>query len=110
MRSVWVDSTTIVSVRTTPSIDRIRLISSSNDDVFAGQIWTPAVHRWTPAGWAVVYEAERDQGGSAVSDLLFDPAGRLWALTTKQLIVFDGRAGSPDPVGVWRAALNRYAK
>ena len=36
MRSVWVDSTTIVSVRTTPSIDRIRLISSSNDDVFAG--------------------------------------------------------------------------
>ena len=30
-------------------------------------------------------------------------------LTTKQ-IVFDGRAGSPDPVGLWRAALLRYAK
>jgi lipid-binding SYLF domain-containing protein len=30
-------------------------------------------------------------------------------LTTKQ-IVFDGQAGSPDPVGVWRAALDRYAK
>jgi lipid-binding SYLF domain-containing protein len=30
-------------------------------------------------------------------------------LTTKQ-IVFDGRAGSPDPVGLWRAALIRYAK
>ena len=30
-------------------------------------------------------------------------------LTTKQ-IVFDGQAGSPDPVGIWRAALDRYAK
>jgi lipid-binding SYLF domain-containing protein len=30
-------------------------------------------------------------------------------LTTKQ-IVFDGRAGSPDPVGLWREALVRYAK
>jgi lipid-binding SYLF domain-containing protein len=30
-------------------------------------------------------------------------------LTTKQ-IVFDGQAGSPDPVGVWLAALARYAK
>jgi lipid-binding SYLF domain-containing protein len=30
-------------------------------------------------------------------------------LTTKQ-IVFDGRAGSPDPVGVWRAALSRFAR
>ena len=30
-------------------------------------------------------------------------------LTTKQ-IVFDGQAGAPDPVGVWRAALIRYAK
>jgi lipid-binding SYLF domain-containing protein len=30
-------------------------------------------------------------------------------LTTKQ-IVFDGRAGSPDPVGVWRAALDRYSR
>jgi lipid-binding SYLF domain-containing protein len=29
-------------------------------------------------------------------------------LTTKQ-IVFDGLAGSPDPVGIWRAALDRYA-
>ena len=35
MRSVCVDSTTIVSVRVTPSIERIRLISSSSDDVFA---------------------------------------------------------------------------
>ncbi len=35
MRSVWVDSTTIVSVRATPSIERMRLISSSSDDVFA---------------------------------------------------------------------------
>src|SRR6266850_3774980 len=30
-------------------------------------------------------------------------------LTTRQ-IVFDGRAGSPDPVGLWRDALSRYAK
>jgi lipid-binding SYLF domain-containing protein len=30
-------------------------------------------------------------------------------LTTKQ-IVFDGQAGSPDPVGIWLAALARYAK
>ena len=30
-------------------------------------------------------------------------------LTTKQ-IVFDGRAGSPDPVGLWHDALVRYAK
>lgn len=30
-------------------------------------------------------------------------------LTTKQ-IVFDGKAGSPDPVGVWRAALVKYAR
>lgn len=30
-------------------------------------------------------------------------------LTTKQ-IVFDGQAGSPDPVGIWRAALSRYAR
>ena len=30
-------------------------------------------------------------------------------LTTTQ-IVFDGRAGSPDPVGLWRAALLRYAQ
>ena len=30
-------------------------------------------------------------------------------LTTKQ-IVFDGQAGSPDPVGIWRAALDRYAR
>jgi len=30
-------------------------------------------------------------------------------LTTRQ-IVFDGRAGSPDPVGLWRDALVRYAK
>ena len=30
-------------------------------------------------------------------------------LTTKQ-IAFDGQAGSPDPVGIWRAALDRYAK
>jgi lipid-binding SYLF domain-containing protein len=30
-------------------------------------------------------------------------------LTTKQ-IVFDGQAGSPDPVGIWRAALSKYAK
>jgi lipid-binding SYLF domain-containing protein len=30
-------------------------------------------------------------------------------LTTKQ-VVFDGQAGSPDPVGIWRAALDRYAK
>ena len=29
-------------------------------------------------------------------------------LTTKQ-IVFDGQAGSPDPVGIWRSALDRYA-
>jgi len=30
-------------------------------------------------------------------------------LTTKQ-IVFDGQAGSPDPVGILRAALDRYAR
>jgi lipid-binding SYLF domain-containing protein len=30
-------------------------------------------------------------------------------LTNKQ-IVFEGQAGSPDPVGIWRAALDRYAK
>jgi lipid-binding SYLF domain-containing protein len=30
-------------------------------------------------------------------------------LTTKQ-VVFEGKAGSPDPVGVWRAALVKYAK
>ena len=30
-------------------------------------------------------------------------------LTNKQ-IVFDGLAGSPEPVGIWRAALDRYAK
>lgn len=30
-------------------------------------------------------------------------------LTTRQ-VVFEGKAGSPDPVGVWRAALARYAK
>jgi len=30
-------------------------------------------------------------------------------LTTKQ-IVFDGQAGSPDPVGIWRSALDRYAR
>src|SRR4029077_11495769 len=30
-------------------------------------------------------------------------------LTNKQ-IVFEGQAGSPDPVGLWRAALDRYAK
>ncbi len=30
-------------------------------------------------------------------------------LTTKQ-IAFDGQAGSPDPVGLLRAALDRYAK
>ncbi len=30
-------------------------------------------------------------------------------LTTKQ-IVFDGQAGSPDSVGVWRAALERYSR
>jgi lipid-binding SYLF domain-containing protein len=30
-------------------------------------------------------------------------------LTTKQ-VVFEGQAGSPDPVGIWRAALDRYAK
>jgi lipid-binding SYLF domain-containing protein len=29
-------------------------------------------------------------------------------LTTKQ-IVFDGQAGSPDPVGLWTAALARYS-
>ncbi|HEY3092570.1 MAG TPA: lipid-binding SYLF domain-containing protein [Vicinamibacterales bacterium] len=30
-------------------------------------------------------------------------------LTTRQ-IVFDGLAGSPDPVGLWRDALSRYAR
>jgi lipid-binding SYLF domain-containing protein len=30
-------------------------------------------------------------------------------LDTKQ-VVFDGGAGSPDPVGVWRAALDKYTK
>jgi lipid-binding SYLF domain-containing protein len=30
-------------------------------------------------------------------------------LTTKQ-IVFDGQAGSPDSVGVWRTTLDRYAR
>jgi len=30
-------------------------------------------------------------------------------LTTRQ-IVFEGKAGSPDPVGNWRAALVKYAK
>jgi len=30
-------------------------------------------------------------------------------LTTKQ-IVFDTQAGSPDPVGIWRAALDKYAR
>jgi lipid-binding SYLF domain-containing protein len=30
-------------------------------------------------------------------------------LTTRQ-IVFDGKAGSPDPVGVWREALTKYAR
>src|SRR5882672_5610942 len=30
-------------------------------------------------------------------------------LTTKQ-VVFEGQAGSPDPVCVWRAALTKYAK
>jgi len=30
-------------------------------------------------------------------------------LTTRQ-IVFEGKAGSPDPVGVWRATLAKYAK
>lgn len=30
-------------------------------------------------------------------------------LTTKQ-IVFDGQAGSPDPVGIWRGALDRYSR
>lgn len=29
--------------------------------------------------------------------------------TTRQ-VVFEGKAGSPDPVGVWRAALAKYAK
>ena len=30
-------------------------------------------------------------------------------LTTRQ-VVFEGKAGSPDPVAVWRAALAKYAK
>ena len=30
-------------------------------------------------------------------------------LTTKQ-IVFDGQAGSPDPVGAWQSALDRYTR
>jgi lipid-binding SYLF domain-containing protein len=30
-------------------------------------------------------------------------------LTTKQ-IVFDGQAGSPDSVGVWRTTLDRYSR
>jgi hypothetical protein len=34
-RSVCVDSTTIVSVRATPSIDRIVLMSRSSDEVFS---------------------------------------------------------------------------
>ena len=30
-------------------------------------------------------------------------------LTTRQ-IVFDGQGGSPDPVGIWRTALDRYSR
>ena len=29
-------------------------------------------------------------------------------LTTRE-IVFEGKAGTPDPVGLWRAALSKYA-
>jgi lipid-binding SYLF domain-containing protein len=29
---------------------------------------------------------------------------------TNKQIVFEGQAGSPDPVGIWRVALDRYAK
>jgi ligand-binding sensor domain-containing protein/CHAT domain-containing protein len=63
---------------------------SAQDRVFAGQIWNPAVHQWTGNGWSVAHLARGGSGGSAVSKLLFDPAGRLWALTTDQILVFDG--------------------
>jgi lipid-binding SYLF domain-containing protein len=41
----------------------------------------------------------------------FDANQRFYGkrLTTKQ-IVFDGQAGSPDPVGVWRTTLDRYSR
>jgi hypothetical protein len=37
------------------------------------------------------------------------PALLRSALTTRQ-IVFEGKAGAPDPVGEWRATLAKYAK
>src|SRR5262249_5328116 len=43
-RSVWVESTTMVSVRATPSIERIRLMSSSSDEVLAVFALRSSVH------------------------------------------------------------------
>ena len=48
-RSMWVDSTTSVSVRATPSISRMRLISRSSDDVFA--VFTLRSSVYSPVTW-----------------------------------------------------------
>jgi hypothetical protein len=64
---------------------------SPRDAVFAGQAWKPAVYGFAGNRWSLVHQIEGGRGGgSAVSKLIFDPADRLWALSTDQISVFDG--------------------
>jgi hypothetical protein len=71
------------------------LAALDEDTVVAGQLWVPAVHRFASTSWQVLRRFPLAGGGSAVTDVLFDRQGRLWASTTQQVAVFQ-KAGWSD--------------